>query len=75
MHVYLVIAVIVVVAIIVAEIMKRIRIGNLKTKSVVISGCDSGFGQLLALRLLERGMRVFAGCYTDKVRVCIKYYM
>lgn len=33
-----------------------------KGKAVLITGCDSGFGLELAMRLHARGMRVFAGC-------------
>lgn len=31
---------------------------------VLISGCDSGFGRALALRLLGQGVHVVAGCFT-----------
>lgn len=31
---------------------------------VFITGCDSGFGRLLALRLDQRGFRVLASCLT-----------
>lgn len=31
-------------------------------KAVLITGCDSGFGLELAVRLHARGLRVFAGC-------------
>ncbi|XP_062059508.1 retinol dehydrogenase 5 [Lepus europaeus] len=31
---------------------------------IFITGCDSGFGRLLALRLDQRGFRVLAGCLT-----------
>jgi len=31
---------------------------------VFISGCDSGFGRLLALKLTSNGIPVFAGCFT-----------
>lgn len=37
-------------------------------KHVFITGCDSGFGQLLALRLSSQGVHVYAGCFTVKVR-------
>ncbi|VDM63990.1 unnamed protein product [Angiostrongylus costaricensis] len=36
-------------------------------KFVFITGCDSGFGRLLAIRLLKMGVNVFAGCYTEVV--------
>ncbi|CAJ0589013.1 unnamed protein product [Cylicocyclus nassatus] len=35
---------------------------------VFITGCDSGFGRLLALKLLRMGVNVFAGCYTEQGR-------
>ncbi|XP_077531076.1 dehydrogenase/reductase SDR family member 9-like [Haemaphysalis longicornis] len=33
-----------------------------KGKSVLITGCDTGFGHLLAKRLAKDGFRVYAGC-------------
>lgn len=33
---------------------------------VVITGCDTGFGRKLAVRLAGRGLRVYAACLTDK---------
>ncbi|KAK6758393.1 hypothetical protein RB195_015918 [Necator americanus] len=35
-------------------------------KYVFITGCDSGFGRLLTLKLLKMGVNVFAGCYTEQ---------
>lgn len=35
-------------------------------KYVYVTGCDSGFGQLLAKTLDSRGFRVIASCYTEK---------
>jgi len=32
---------------------------------IFISGCDSGFGQMAALKLHEKGYTVFAGCLTS----------
>ncbi|CAD5223598.1 unnamed protein product [Bursaphelenchus okinawaensis] len=32
---------------------------------VLITGCDSGFGQKLAITLAERGVNVFAACLTE----------
>lgn len=34
-------------------------------KSVAISGCDSGFGRLLAVQLVAQGFTVFAGCLSQ----------
>lgn len=33
-------------------------------KSVVVTGCDSGLGAMLAVQLFDRGFHVFAGCLT-----------
>ncbi|KAM3935120.1 retinol dehydrogenase 7-like isoform 1-T2 [Leptodactylus fuscus] len=39
---------------------------NLTDKYVFITGCDSGFGNLLARQLDKRGMKVLASCFTEK---------
>ncbi|XP_063808551.1 retinol dehydrogenase 7-like [Pseudophryne corroboree] len=39
---------------------------NLTDKHVFITGCDTGFGNLLARNLDKRGMRVLAACLTDR---------
>ncbi|DBA13509.1 TPA: hypothetical protein GDO54_018441 [Pyxicephalus adspersus] len=38
---------------------------NLTDKYVFITGCDSGFGNLLARQLDKRGMKVLATCLTE----------
>ncbi|NXC77847.1 RDH16 dehydrogenase, partial [Anhinga anhinga] len=38
---------------------------GLSEKYVLITGCDSGFGNLLARQLDARGLRVLAACLTD----------
>ncbi|GMS81848.1 hypothetical protein PENTCL1PPCAC_4023, partial [Pristionchus entomophagus] len=43
-----------------------VRIVGLDKRAVFISGCDSGFGNLLALKCARQGMPVFAGCMTEK---------
>jgi hypothetical protein len=35
-------------------------------RPIVITGCDTGFGHDLALTLVEKGWKVYAGCLTDK---------
>ncbi|MEE6471629.1 hypothetical protein FKM82_009320 [Ascaphus truei] len=39
---------------------------NLSDKYVLITGCDSGFGNLLAKQLDRRGLRVLAACLTER---------
>eukprot|EP00053_Salpingoeca_punica_P011321 m.101085 g.101085 ORF g.101085 m.101085 type:complete len:327 (+) comp15644_c0_seq1:202-1182(+) len=38
----------------------------LRGKWVVITGCDSGFGQALAVRLTQQGCKVFASCLSEE---------
>lgn len=42
------------------------KVPNKEDKYVYITGCDSGFGNLLAKHLDKLGFRVIAGCYTEK---------
>ncbi|MEQ2264044.1 hypothetical protein XENORESO_018133, partial [Xenotaenia resolanae] len=42
------------------------RVGDKASKYVYITGCDSGFGNLLARHLDKIGFRVIAGCLTEK---------
>lgn len=42
------------------------RVPNIEEKYVYITGCDTGFGNLLARHLDKLGFRVIAGCYTEK---------
>lgn len=42
------------------------RVPNKEDKYVYITGCDTGFGNLLARHLDRLGFRVIAGCYTEK---------
>ncbi|XP_032060787.1 retinol dehydrogenase 5 [Aythya fuligula] len=44
----------------------RRRLPCVQDKHVFITGCDSGFGNLLARRLARRGYRVLAACLTPK---------
>ena len=47
-------------------LLRQPRVGNLKDKYVFITGCDSGFGNLLAKKLDTLGLNVIAGCFTEK---------
>ncbi|MEQ2204598.1 hypothetical protein XENOCAPTIV_015700, partial [Xenoophorus captivus] len=42
------------------------RVSGFTQKHVFITGCDSGFGNLLARQLDRKGFRVIAGCLTEK---------
>jgi len=42
------------------------QIGNYSDRYILITGCDSGFGNLIAKRLDRLGCHVFAGCLTEK---------
>ncbi|NXR72769.1 RDH16 dehydrogenase, partial [Pycnonotus jocosus] len=44
---------------------ERQTVPRLWEKHVLITGCDSGFGNLLARQLDARGLRVLAACLTD----------
>jgi len=49
----------------------RIGKSNIKTpppttSAVLITGCDSGFGHELAIKLSESGWKVYAGCLTTQ---------
>ncbi|XP_021061115.1 retinol dehydrogenase 16 [Mus pahari] len=45
---------------------ERQVVSHLQDKHVFITGCDSGFGNLLARQLDRRGIRVLAACLTEK---------
>lgn len=43
-----------------------LEIDNITEKYVFVTGCDSGFGNLLCKKLDRKGFRVLAGCLTEK---------
>ncbi|KAJ1160139.1 hypothetical protein NDU88_000641 [Pleurodeles waltl] len=45
---------------------ERQTVPNLQEKYVLITGCDSGFGNKVARQLDQRGLRVLATCLTQK---------
>lgn len=45
---------------------ERPRVPDKASKHVYITGCDSGFGSLLARHLDNKGFRVTAACFTEK---------
>ena len=49
-------------------IRRYIRVDNYKEKYILVTGCDSGFGQLLVQRLDMLGFNVFATCLTESAQ-------
>ncbi|XP_045168721.2 17-beta-hydroxysteroid dehydrogenase type 6-like [Mercenaria mercenaria] len=43
----------------------KLKIGNISSRYVLVTGCDSGFGNLLTKQLDLLGFHVFAGCLTQ----------
>lgn len=43
-----------------------LEVENIGEKYVFVTGCDSGFGNLLCKKLDRKGFRVLAGCLTEK---------
>lgn len=43
------------------------KVDEVSSNFILISGCDTGFGRALTLRLLNEGLNVIAGCFTEKV--------
>ncbi|XP_061193049.1 short-chain dehydrogenase/reductase family 9C member 7-like [Saccostrea echinata] len=48
------------------ELYMRTIFLDTKNKCVLVTGCDTGFGHLLAQELDKRGIRVFASCLTEE---------
>ena len=46
-------------------VLESMHVDNYADKYVFITGCDSGFGNLLAKKLDRLGFHVFAGCLTE----------
>lgn len=42
------------------------RVGNYQDRYILVTGCDTGFGNSIAKRLDQLGCHVFAGCFTEK---------
>ena len=51
---------------VVDRLLRRLRIGDYGNRFVLVTGCDSGFGNLVTKRLDGLGCHVFAGCFTEK---------
>ena len=44
-----------------------LQLDSLENRAVFVTGCDSGFGRALAVKLANNGLPVFAGCLTKDV--------
>ena len=44
----------------------RIKLSDLHSRHVLVTGCDTGFGNLLVKHLDKLGIPVFAGCLTEE---------
>jgi hypothetical protein len=49
--------------------LEKLVLPNLEKRHVFVTGCDSGFGHLLALQLAAHQIPVYAGCFTYKVLI------
>ncbi|XP_041366242.1 retinol dehydrogenase 7-like [Gigantopelta aegis] len=47
-------------------LLRLVKISDYSNKYVFITGCDTGFGHMLAKRLDGLGFHVFAACFTEK---------
>jgi NAD(P)-dependent dehydrogenase (short-subunit alcohol dehydrogenase family) len=45
---------------------RAVRVPDDRAWAAVVTGCDSGFGEMTARALAARGMLVFAGCLTEE---------
>jgi len=64
--------ILVVVYFVVRKIISRLRIDRYTDVYVLITGCDTGFGNEAAKRFDRMGCHVFAGCFTEKGKENLK---
>lgn len=66
MDVWLTILLLIFISFCIEWLFRKLKLGNFQQRYVVVTGCDTGFGNMLAKRLDVMQFRVFAACYTDK---------
>ncbi|XP_053373547.1 17-beta-hydroxysteroid dehydrogenase type 6-like [Mercenaria mercenaria] len=66
MDIYWVILFISLVSLLIERLVRKLKISNFNQRYVVVTGCDTGFGNMLAKRLDAMQFHVFAGCFTSK---------
>lgn len=54
------------IALIAERLLRRLKIDKFDQRYVLITGCDTGFGNLLAKRLDALKFHVFAACLTNE---------
>ncbi|XP_067648911.1 retinol dehydrogenase 7-like [Haliotis asinina] len=64
--VWLYVVVALVVFVLLKELMRLPTVGKYGERYVFITGCDTGFGNLLAKRLDSLGFNVFAACFSER---------
>ncbi|XP_053392295.1 dehydrogenase/reductase SDR family member 9-like, partial [Mercenaria mercenaria] len=66
MDIYWVILFIVLVSLFIERLVRKLKISSFDQRYVVVTGCDTGSGNMLAKRLDAMQFHVFAGCFTSK---------
>ena len=51
---------------VVDRLLRRLRIDDYRDRYILVTGCDTGFGNLITKRLDGLGCHVFAACLTEK---------
>ncbi|XP_045176331.2 retinol dehydrogenase 7-like [Mercenaria mercenaria] len=64
--VFAAVCVVIIIIFLISNSLYREEISNLSKRCVFITGCDTGFGNLLACTLDAKGVSVIAGCLTEK---------
>jgi NAD(P)-dependent dehydrogenase (short-subunit alcohol dehydrogenase family) len=59
---------------IILTLIRQIR-SSIRGKAVFVTGCDSGFGNMVAKQLDAQGVRVYAGCFTAEGRQTLEKEM
>ncbi|XP_060582430.1 17-beta-hydroxysteroid dehydrogenase type 6-like [Ruditapes philippinarum] len=65
MEIVLVISFIILISFGIEWLLRKLRVNKFEQRYVLVTGCDTGFGNMLAKRLDVMRFRAFAGCYTN----------
>uniref|UniRef100_A0A1I7XLF6 BPTI/Kunitz inhibitor domain-containing protein n=1 Tax=Heterorhabditis bacteriophora TaxID=37862 RepID=A0A1I7XLF6_HETBA len=72
LYVFLLPVVLSILYIITRFLWELLTVGDLSSKAVFITGCDTGFGRELAKKCAKNGFTVFAGCLTSEGEKSLK---